>query len=112
MKRDPALVALSHDHHQALRVAQTLRRARSDTANEARAMFLTYRTEHGDPHFRAEEDILLPAFATHGDAHPLVARARCDHVVIGGVGDGVGHRASRSGPPAGERAAGGARARR
>jgi hypothetical protein len=83
MRRDPALVSLSHDHHQALVVAQTLRRASAETAAEARAAFLAYWDAHGLRHFRVEEEILLPAYAAHGDSHhPLVARALCDHVAI------------------------------
>jgi hemerythrin HHE cation binding domain-containing protein len=83
VKRDPALVSLSRDHHRALSVAQQLRRATRETAADARAAFLTYWDEHGRAHFRAEEEVLLPAYAGHADAHhPLVARALCDHVAI------------------------------
>jgi hypothetical protein len=83
MKRSPALVTLSHDHHQALSIAQKLRRATADTAGEARAAFVAYWDGHGRGHFRLEEEILLPAYASHGDSHhPLVARALCDHVAI------------------------------
>lgn len=83
MKRDPALVPLSHDHHQALFVAQTLRRATPETAADARAAFLRFWEREGRTHFREEEEILLPAFAGYGDpAHPLVARALCEHVAI------------------------------
>lgn len=83
MKRDPALVSLSHDHHQALFVAQKLRRATAATAGDARDAFLAFWEQHGRAHFRLEEEVLLPGFAAHGDAHhPLVARALCDHVAI------------------------------
>jgi hemerythrin-like domain-containing protein len=83
MKRDPSLVTLSRDHHQALSVAQKLRRATADTTQEARSTFVAYWEEHGRAHFRLEEEILLPAYAAHADAHhPLVARALCDHVAI------------------------------
>jgi hypothetical protein len=83
MKRNPGLVTLSRDHHQALSVAQKLRRATADTAQEARSAFVAYWEEHGRAHFRLEEEILLPAYAAHGDPHhPLVARALCDHVAI------------------------------
>ena len=37
MKRDPALVTLSHDHHLALYVARTLKSATADTASDGRA---------------------------------------------------------------------------
>jgi hemerythrin-like domain-containing protein len=83
MNRDPALLSLSRDHHLALVVAQTLRRARPETAKEARAEFLTYWWEHGHVHFRLEEEVLLPAFAGYGDPHhPVVARVLCDHALI------------------------------
>lgn len=83
MKRDPAIASLSRDHHQALRVAQLLRRATPSTAGAARTAFLTFWDAHGHEHFRLEEDVLLPAFAAHGDPfHPLVARTLCEHVDI------------------------------
>jgi hypothetical protein len=83
MKRDPALISLSRDHHQALSVALRLRRCTAETATEVRADTLRFWTSAGRTHFRLEEEVLLPAFARHGDAHhPLVARALCDHVAI------------------------------
>jgi hypothetical protein len=83
MKGDRALVTLSPDHHLALYVARTLKRATADTASDGRAAFVGYWEEHGREHFRLEEEILLPAYAHHGDPHhPLVARALCDHVDI------------------------------
>jgi hemerythrin HHE cation binding domain-containing protein len=83
MNRDPALVSLSHDHHQALVVAQKLRRAEDPTAADARAAFAAFWPVSGRAHFRLEEEVLLPAFAAHGDPHhPLVARVLCDHVAI------------------------------
>ena len=83
MKRDAALASLSRDHHQALVVALKLRRAAAPTADEARAALAAFWPVHGRRHFRLEEEILLPAYAGHGDPHhPLVARALCDHVAI------------------------------
>lgn len=83
MKRDPGLVSLSRDHHKALSVAQKLRRATAETAGEARAVVLAYWQGHGRAHFRLEEEVLLPAYAGHGDPHhPLVGRVLCDHVAI------------------------------
>jgi hypothetical protein len=83
MKRDPALVSLSRDHHQALFVAQKLRRATTQTADEARAAFIAFWEGHGRAHFRLEEEVLLPAYAAFGDPHhPVVARVLCDHVAI------------------------------
>src|SRR3954451_13475601 len=83
MKRSAALLSLSRDHHKTLTVAQELRRATAETAAEARASFLRYWEGQGREHFRREDEVLLPAFAAHGDAyHPLVGRALCDHVAI------------------------------
>ncbi len=83
MKRDPALTSLSHDHHQALFVAQKLRRATDADAGDARAAFLAFWDDAGHAHFMIEERLLFPAYAGYGDAHhPLVAQALCDHVEI------------------------------
>jgi hemerythrin-like domain-containing protein len=83
VKRDPALLSLTHDHHQALFVAQRLRRADADTAADACCALHDYWEGHGRAHFRAEEEVLLPAYAAHGDPHdPRVARVLCDHVAI------------------------------
>jgi hemerythrin-like domain-containing protein len=83
MKRDPALTSLSHDHHHALFVAQKLARSSPSTVEEALTALDAYWSADGAAHFRAEEEILFPAFAGHGDPyHPLVARALCDHVAI------------------------------
>ncbi len=47
------------------------------------AAFLRYWREHGLVHFRAEEEVLLPAFANYADAgHPLIARVLVDHHLI------------------------------
>lgn len=83
MKRASALQPLSHDHHQALFVAQKLRRATEETAIEARDQLLAYWHNHGAQHFRREEEELLPAYAGHGDpGHPLVVQVLVDHVEI------------------------------
>lgn len=83
MKRTAALASLSRDHHQALVIAQQLRRSNQTTLNAARTAFIAFWESHGSLHFDLEEHILLPAFAAHGDAyHPLVARTLCDHVAI------------------------------
>lgn len=96
MKRDPALMSLSHDHHQALFVARTLRRATAESAEEASAAFLAYWEASGRQHFRLEEEVLLPAYAEYGSAHhPLVAHTLCDHVAIRQLADGV----AASSPP-------------
>lgn len=85
MKRSEALAILSRDHHQALVVAQSARRADTRSAGSERERFLDFWTAHGEPHFRTEEDLLLPAYAGYGDPyHPLVLRVLGDHVAIRG----------------------------
>ena len=83
MKRSEALQALSRDHHQALAVALRLRRADADGAPEAQRGFLDFWREHGSAHFAAEEEVLLPTFADHGDPeHPSVAEVLRQHADI------------------------------
>jgi hemerythrin-like domain-containing protein len=83
VKRSDALAPLSRDHHVGLVAAQRLRRVTDATAPGARDDFLAYWREHGQRHFRVEEDVLLPWFARHGDAgHEAVVRALVDHVAV------------------------------
>jgi hemerythrin-like domain-containing protein len=83
MKRSAALKPLSRDHHQALVVAQKLRRATARDAAETTRFFLDFWRRHGHAHFRVEEDLLLPAYAQFGDArHEAVVRVLTDHVLI------------------------------
>ena len=63
IKRSKALGALSHQHHQGLFAALQLERAGREAAVEARTAFLDFFEREGASHFRAEEDLLLPAFA-------------------------------------------------
>lgn len=81
MKRSDALVRLSRDHHHGLVVAQRLRRATVETAAAARSAFLEYWTTDGHDHFRAEEEVLLPAFARYEPpTNDAVVRVLTDHV--------------------------------
>jgi hemerythrin-like domain-containing protein len=83
MKRHAALRPLSRDHHVALVAARDLRRATAGDTAAARDRFLAFWHEHGAHHFRVEEDVLLPAFAAHGDAdEACVVRMLVDHVRI------------------------------
>jgi hemerythrin-like domain-containing protein len=83
MKRDEALQQLSRDHHRALEVALKLRRATAADAVPARDRFVEFWREHGAVHLRVEEDVMLPAFARHGDpTGPEVVRVLTDHVEI------------------------------
>lgn len=83
MKRHPALVALSRDHHHALVIAQRLRRATAETATETARVFLDHWDAEEKLHFRIEEELLLPAYAAHGEPdHPAIIRMLLDHVLI------------------------------
>jgi hypothetical protein len=81
MKRTDALKGLSHQHHQGLFAALKLKRAQRATALEARTAFLDFFEREGASHFRAEEDLLLPAFVRHPQPDdPLIVRVLTDHV--------------------------------
>ena len=83
MKRDPALEALSRDHHQALYRAMRMQRATADDLAEVRDDVLEFWRADGAKHFRIEEEVLLPAFATRGDpGDEAVVRVLVDHVWI------------------------------
>jgi iron-sulfur cluster repair protein YtfE (RIC family) len=83
VKRSEALAHLSRDHHQGLVVAQRLRRATPETAAAAREAFLTFWTTEGHEHFKAEEELLLPAFARYEPpTHEAVVRVLTDHVEL------------------------------
>jgi hypothetical protein len=83
MKRHPALLPLSRDHHHALVIARRLRQATTQTAAETTAAFLTHWHSEEKRHFRVEEELLLPAYTAHGDpGHPAVHRMLDDHTVI------------------------------
>jgi hemerythrin-like domain-containing protein len=81
MKRSEALTPLSHQHHQGLFVALQLKRAGPDTAAEARRAFLDFYEREGAPHFRAEEEWLLPVYARHTEPdRPEIVRVLTEHV--------------------------------
>ena len=82
MKRSPELSPLSHDHHQALFVAQKLRRA--DDREASTAELLEYWEPQGRRHFEVEEGVLLPAwFELDPDPDPsLAARVAAEHLAI------------------------------
>ena len=67
MKRSEALKGLSHQHHQGPFATLQLKREQRETAAEARKVFLDFFQREGARHFRAEEELLLPAFARHSE---------------------------------------------
>ena len=83
MKRHEALEQLSRDHHQALFQAMRLKRASEEDAGDVLADFLDFWFNVGHLHFRAEEEVLLPAFSAYGNASSdAVVRVLVDHVEI------------------------------
>jgi hemerythrin-like domain-containing protein len=80
LKRDPALVALSRDHHGALMQALELRRAAersSAAAAEVARSFLAFVASELSGHFADEEDVLLPL--ADRVAPEESARVRAEH---------------------------------
>jgi len=82
-KRDPALVELSRDHHQALAQALWLKRAGREDRKAVTDAFLEFFDHHGRRHFAIEEELLLPAMARHCNAtDEAIVRVLTDHVEI------------------------------
>lgn len=83
MKRDDRLKQLSSEHHHALVLARDLsRHAAAGTADAAVVADLRARFERElQPHFRVEEEILLPALRALGD-DALAARVEGDHSAL------------------------------
>ena len=81
MKRHPALIPLSHDHHHALVEARRLREAADsdDDPQAAAAAFAGFFAAVNVPHFREEEETLFPLVAGFDDARPLIVEALLDH---------------------------------
>src|SRR5690349_13350201 len=85
MKRSPELRILSVQHHSGLVTARRLRQAaRGDEALPlAVTQFQQAWRDEVRPHFRAEEEIVLPALAQVLPAdHPLIVRALTEHVAL------------------------------
>lgn len=82
-RRSPALVPLSHEHHQALAQAIRLKRATGTDAEAIWREFMAFWEREGAEHFAQEESELLPAYAQVEDpAHPAVVRMLVEHVLI------------------------------
>lgn len=89
MKRRPELRDLSDDHHAALVLAIRCKRAgsgrREDEPAWLWAQVARAFADHLEPHFRIEEEHLLPALETIGEAE-LAARIRADHAALRDTG--------------------------
>jgi hemerythrin-like domain-containing protein len=95
MKRHPALIPPSRDHHHVLVIAQQLRRATSENTNDAARAFLAHWETEQKQHFCLEEQLLLPAYAAHGELdHPAVIRMLQEHILIRRDADRLARRPS------------------
>jgi mannose-6-phosphate isomerase-like protein (cupin superfamily) len=81
MKRHPALIPLSHDHHHALVEARRLRRAadRDDDPSSAASAFVRFFRSSSVPHFREEEEAFFPLVIDVEEARALLVQALLDH---------------------------------
>ena len=89
MKRHPALIPLSRDHHNGLVQALRLRRAAADGDASARLVaareFVAFFRNEERGHLRDEEEELFPLFLRHVSSQPALLReARVQHVQLEG----------------------------
>lgn len=85
--RHEALKPLSRHHMEGLHVALKLKRAGSDdsrwTVDEIKADAKKFWVPEGQNHFREEEEILLPAYASYGNVYrPEIVDMLAEHVII------------------------------
>jgi hemerythrin-like domain-containing protein len=90
MKRHPALIPLSRDHHDGLVQAVRLRRAAADGDASARLAaareFVDFFRNEERVHLRGEEEELFPLFLRHVQSQPAPLReARVHHVQLEGL---------------------------
>jgi hemerythrin-like domain-containing protein len=86
MKRHPSLRDLSVEHHHALVQAHRLQRA-ADADDQTRRTveqeFFRFWHEHTNPHFREEDEALLPFFARYGDVdQEPIRKMQREHILI------------------------------
>lgn len=83
MKRDPRLHGLASEHHQALVLARKLATAEGWTPDDGAALARRFEREL-EPHFRTEEEVLLPALRAlrTPEAQALAERTLADHAFL------------------------------
>ena len=89
MKRHPALIPFSHDHHNGLVQAVRLLRAAADGDASARLAaareFVEFFRNNERVHLRDEEEELFPLFLRHVQSPPALLReARVQHMQLEG----------------------------
>jgi Hemerythrin HHE cation binding domain len=90
MKRHPALIPLSRDHHDGLVQAVRLRRAAADGNASARlaaaSEFVEFFRNEERVHLRGEEEELFPLLLRHVQSQPAPLReARVHHLQLEGL---------------------------
>lgn len=78
MKRNPALVALSREHHTALVWAKRAQRGTPADPQTLMAQLVAVFDRDMEPHFLSEENGILPALSDRGQ-HDLVNRTLDEH---------------------------------
>lgn len=84
MQRHPALRALSSDHHSGLVLARKARQVVNGDAHDQAHIWSTVVARFEvelEPHFRLEEDVLLPALQLAGET-ALVERTLIEHAAL------------------------------
>ena len=84
MQRHPALRSLSSDHHSGLVLARKARQAANGDAHDQAHIWSTVVARFDvelEPHFRIEEDVLLPEMQLAGET-ALVERTLIEHVAL------------------------------
>jgi hemerythrin-like domain-containing protein len=83
VKRHPALLRLSHDHHDVLAQAVWLRRSIVGDAERLRTHFLAFWDEQAERHFALEEELLVPPCRRLGaDLAALAERMLAEHAEL------------------------------
>lgn len=93
MKRHPALLQLSREHHTALKLSLDCRKAvlAADQAamNALAGQMSSLFAAELEPHFQREEEELLPWLEAAGE-HQLVARTLAEHAQLRSLAERIG----------------------
>jgi iron-sulfur cluster repair protein YtfE (RIC family) len=88
VRRHPALVPLSEEHHHELAHARRLRRAAGAEPEQRLAVASAYVDaffRETVEHFRREEEILFPLYVRHAGSTPVLERILREHMELHGL---------------------------
>jgi iron-sulfur cluster repair protein YtfE (RIC family) len=88
VRRHPALVPLSEEHHHELAHARRLRRAAGAEPEQRLAVASAYVDAffaETVEHFRREEEILFPLYVRHAGSTPVLERILREHMELHGL---------------------------